>query len=175
VELMTPEQRNELLDTFERDAFHLELKDEYRVGFEDDPATRWLNGETDDFEWMKGWTDRVRGAARAGKTVRRIRVVTEPLTDYIRWEHSVTRLNQEAGEDIRWLPRRLLPEGMKLPADGNDWWLFDDRLVTVGYFHDDLRVKGSELVTDPAVVADCVRTRDQLWSIAIPHSEYRPI
>ena len=174
MELMTPEQRNELLDTFTRDAFHLELKDDYRVAFEDDPTTRWLNGEPDDFEWMKPWAARVRAATHAGRTVRRIRVITEPATTYIRWEHSVTHLNQEAGEDIRWLPRLLLPAGIEFPAGGNDWWLFDDRLVTVGHFHDDLRVKGSELVTDPAIVADCVRVRDRLWRIAIPHSEYRP-
>lgn len=172
--LMTSEQRDRLLDTFERDAFHLELKDEYRASYEDGPVARWLNGEPDDFAWMRPWTDRVRAAALAGKTVRRVRVVTEPLTDYIRWEHSVTHLNQEAGEDIRWLPRHLLPADVEFPAGGNDWWLFDDRLVTVGHFHADLRVKGSELVTDPAVVAACVRVRDRLWPIAIPHSEYRP-
>jgi hypothetical protein len=171
---MTSEQRDKLLDTFERDAFHLELKDEYRAGYEDGPFARWLRGEVDDFAWMQPWLIRMQSATRAGKTVRRVRVITEPLTDYIRWEHSVTRLNQEAGEDIRWLPRRLLPEGIEFPAGGNDWWLFDDRLVTVGHFHDDLRVKGSELITDPAVVADCIRVRDQLWSIAVPHSEYRP-
>jgi len=172
--LMTPELRNELLSTFERDAFHLELKDEYRATYEDDPVARWLNGEPDDFQWMNPWLTRVRDASQAGKTVRRIRVITEPATDYIRWEHSITDLNQKAGEDIRWLPRHLLPGGIEFPAAGNDWWLFDDRLVTVGYFHDDLRVKNSELVTDPAIVADCIRVRDQLWSISIPHSEYRP-
>lgn len=172
--LMTSEQRDELLDTFERDAFHLELKDEYRAAYEDGPVAKWLNGEPDDFAWMRPWTERVQSAAEAGKTVRRVRVITEPLSDYIRWEHSVTHLNQEAGEDIRWLPRHLLPEDLEFPVAGNDWWLFDDRQVTVGYFYDDLRVKGSELVTAPAVVADCIRVRDRLWSIAIPHSEYQP-
>ncbi|WP_328440981.1 DUF6879 family protein [Streptomyces sp. NBC_00444] len=38
------------------------------------------------------------------------------------WEHSLTRLNIEAGEDIRWLPRHRLPEGVTFSVRGNDWW-----------------------------------------------------
>ncbi|MEV0399122.1 DUF6879 family protein [Actinoallomurus sp. NPDC050550] len=172
--LMTPEQRNELLDTFAKDAFHLELRDDYRTAYEEGPVAKWLRGEPDDFAWMTPWLDRIRRTTQVGKTFRRVRVITEPLSDYIRWEHSVTHLNVGAGEDIRWLPRHLVPEWISFPADGNDWWLLDDRLVTVGHFDGDMRVLGSELVTDPAVVADCIRIRDQLWSLAIPHREYRP-
>jgi chloramphenicol 3-O-phosphotransferase len=35
------EQRDKLLDSFERDAFHLELKDVYRAAYEDGPMARW--------------------------------------------------------------------------------------------------------------------------------------
>lgn len=93
-------------------------------------------------------------------------------------EHSVTTPNQEADEEIRWLPSHHLPDDIVLPADGNDWWLFDDELVTVGHFHKDGRVKGSELITDPGVVAGCGRARNRPWSIAAPHNEYelfRPV
>ncbi len=174
MELMTPDQRDELLGTFKRDAFHLELKDSYGAAYEDAPIARWRRGEPDDFAWLQPWLERVRQATRAGKTVRRVRVISEPLTEYIRWEHSVTRLNRETGEDIRWLPRHLLPEGLVFPVGGNDWWLFDDEVVTVGHFHDDGRIKGSELVTDPDTVADCAKVRDRLWKLAIPHNEYKP-
>jgi hypothetical protein len=83
--------------------------------------------------------------------------------------------NLEVGEDIRWLPRHLLPDEIVFPVNGNDWWIFDDLLVAVGHFRDDGSVQGHEIITDPAVVTDCVRVRDQLWSIAIPHSEYEPV
>jgi hypothetical protein len=101
-------------------------------------------------------------------------VVTEPLSEYFRWIHEVTRLNQHAGEDIRWLPRHRLPEDLDLPVDGNDFWIFDDHIVTVGHFDANGRILGSQLVTDPAVVAACARTRDELWPAAIPHDAYRP-
>lgn len=176
MELITSEERDELITTFaERDAFHLELRDAYATVIEDGPFAKWLKGEHDDFAWLQAWQARIRNATQAGKTVRRVRVIGEPITDYIRWEHSSTVHNLEVGEDIRWLPRHLLPSDFVFPVKGNDWWLFDDQLVAVGHFHDDGSVQGHEIITDGAVVADCVRVRDQLWVIAIPHSEYEPV
>lgn len=174
MELMTPAQRDELLDRFQRDAFHLELRDNYRADYEDGPVERWLRGEPDDYAWHEPWLRRVRAATSAGRSIRRVRVVTEPLSDYIRWLRSVTHLNQAAGEDIRWLPRHQVPEGIRFPVSGNDFWIFDDELVTVGHFDKEGRVLGSELVTDPLVVAACVRTCDVLWPLAIPHAEFEP-
>lgn len=175
MELIPSEQRDELITTFvQRDAFHLELKDAYATAVEEGPFAKWIKGEPDDFAWLKPWQNRIRDATRVGKTVRRVRVISEPITDYIKWEHFNTMLNLEVGEDIRWLPRHLLPGEIIFPVDGNDWWLFDDRLVAVGHFHEDGSVQGHEMITDRAVVADCVRVRDQLWGIAIPHSKYRP-
>ncbi|AJC53952.1 hypothetical protein GZL_01352 [Streptomyces sp. 769] len=110
----------------------------------------------------------------SGKTVRRVRIVTEPHSSYIQWEYATTNVNEEAGESIRWLPRHKLPEGLHFPVNGNDWWLFDDQLLAVGHFDDDGRVLGSEIVEAPNVVAECIRVRDLLWSLATPHREYKP-
>ncbi|HLX47756.1 MAG TPA: hypothetical protein VKS82_05450 [Streptosporangiaceae bacterium] len=34
--------------------------------------------------------------------------------------------------------------------------------------------KGSEIVTDPVIVGQCISVRDQLWPLAICHSDYEP-
>ncbi|MFF1450204.1 DUF6879 family protein [Streptomyces sp. NPDC058274] len=174
MELISPAQRNQLFDSYERDAFHLELRDNYAVPGEASPFASWQQGEPEDLTWHEPWLGLVRRATSNGRTIRRVRVVTEPLSPYIQWEYSVTPQNQGAGEDIRWLPRHLLPKGIVFPADGNDWWLFDDRLLAVGHFDDQCRVLGSELIEAPAVLADCISVRDTLWDIAIPHTEYKP-
>ena len=110
----------------------------------------------------------------AGKTVRRVRVITEPHCEYVGWEHSLTHLNLEVGEDIRWLPRHQVPTGITFPVGGNDWWLYDDRLIAVGHFDPEGRVLGSEIIDDPDTVAACIRVRDRLWGDAILHAEYKP-
>ncbi|MFF4988597.1 DUF6879 family protein [Streptosporangium saharense] len=95
-----------------------------------------------------------------------MRVVTEPFSDYIRWEHEGTPLNLELGEDIRWLPRHRIPAGAVLPVDNAE--------VIVGRFDADGRPTERELIKDSTVVAQCARVRDLLWWLATPHADYRP-
>lgn len=174
MELISSAERNRLFKTFEHDAFHLELRDDYTVPNEESPFTRWVRGEPDDLAWFEPWAQEMRRVMESGRSVRRVRVVTEPHSPYIQWEHSITGRNEQAGEDIRWLPRHLLPGGLCPPMEGNDWWLFDDRLLAVGHFDDQGRVLGSELIEEPEALAECIRVRDLLWAIAIPHAEYKP-
>ncbi|MFG2672730.1 DUF6879 family protein [Streptomyces sp. NPDC048445] len=174
MDLITSAQRDELFNSFERDAFHLELRDDYGSPVEDAPYARWQRGEPDDYVWLEPWMKLMKRVAVEGKTVRRVRVVTEPHSQYVGWEHSLTNLNIEAGEDIRWLPWHQMPEGVKFPVGGNDWWLYDDRLLAVGHFDSEGRVLGSQIIGDPDTVAECIRLRDLLWAVAIPHTEYKP-
>lgn len=175
---LSTEERRELFTRFERDAFHLELKDFYGVVGEAKRFQRWLAGEPETYEevadWFQDWTEKVRAATQSGKTIRRIRVITEPTTDYIRFEHHDTPHNLAAGEDIRWLPRHDLPKGIAFPHGGKDFWLFDDAWAVFTHFHENGRSKGMEKVTDRAVVQHCVWVRDRLWPMAIPHREYTP-
>ncbi|MGW1195646.1 DUF6879 family protein [Streptomyces sp. NPDC002536] len=173
MDLVTADVRDELFSTFQRDAFHLELKDEYRVSIEDGPYAKWLKGEPDDFGWFRPWLEQARRLTESGRSIRRVRVVSEPVTDYIRWELELTPMNHEAGEEIRWLPRHRVPDGLEFPAKGNDWWLFDDATLAITHFRPDGRFAGAELTTDPAVIGHAVRVRDGLWSAATPYDEYR--
>lgn len=172
MKLIPSAERNQLFESFAHDAFHLELRDDYSVPVEDGPYERWLRGEPDDEEWYASWSALMARVTGAGRTVRRVRVVTEPHSQYIQWEHSLTWSNVQSGENIRWLPRHLLPTGLHLPVEGNDWWLFDDKLLAVGHFDADGRVLGSELMEAPSAVVECVRVRDLLWGIATPHNLY---
>ncbi|MFG2566628.1 DUF6879 family protein [Streptomyces sp. NPDC048567] len=174
MELISGVERNRLIERISHDAFHLELRDDYAVPVEDGPYERWLRGEPDNLKWFAPWAELVGRVTRAGRMVRRVRVVTEPHSPYIQWERATAAANERAGEAIRWLPRHELPDGLRFPVDGNDWWLFDDKVLAVGHFNAAGRVLGSEIIDTPAVVAECIRVRDLLWSIATPTIEYRP-
>jgi hypothetical protein len=174
MELISSAQRDELFRALHRDAFHLELRDSYGNPLEDEPLVRWRAGVLDNRDYLQPWLAMVREVTGFGKVIRRLRVITEPVTEYVRFEWEITPDNLAAGEDIRWLPRSLLPAEMVFPRGGLDWWLFDDGLAAFGHFHDDGRVKGSEIVTDPAVVGQCVSVRDRLWPLAIRHGDYKP-
>lgn len=78
--------------------------------------------------------------------------------------------NIAAGEDVRWLPRRLA-SGLCLP--GNDFWLFDDRLIRFHHFSGDDEIVEDELCADPGIIAMCAAAFDAVWEHAIPHANYR--
>jgi hypothetical protein len=161
---------SELIAATTRSAMHLELRDTY------DPETpqyrEWLAGTPRPVPASPEWFDFVREHTARGVRFRRARIVSEPLSDYIRFEHEATAgLNVAAGEEVRWLPRRLA-RGLCVPV--NDYWVFDDRLARLGYFAGDGAYLDDELTDDPEIVRTCAEAFERVWELAIPHADYRP-
>ena len=169
MQLLLNGQFDQLFRGFQREAFHLEVADVYEAPEEAEPIRRYLAGEPDDFAWQQPWLDLVRRTTASGRSVRRLRVVTEPHGDYTSWLLKISHLNADAGEVIRWLPRAELG-GRPIAAD--DYWLFDDRRVVFTLFGPDGSSTFGAATDDPAIVGHCVRVRDALWPVAVPHDEY---
>lgn len=165
----------DLLRNCERSAAHLEMRDGYmrsdpmfvawQAGHRDDPADR--------ASWWRPWLDVVADACARGVRVRRARIVSEPLSEYMRFERGITFTNVAAGEDIRWLARR---RASNLALPGNDCWVFDDRLVLWNHFtgEGDASPEGRELTDDPEAVKLCSAAFEAVWELAVPHERYQP-
>lgn len=154
-----------LLDTWHRSAWRWECQGVYREPSEVQPLRQFLAGEPDQ-SWFTGWLTRVRAWTAAGQHMGRVRALTDPLTDYLRFELSITPPAIEAGEDIRFLPAGRAAE-LALPTD--DFWLFDDERVAVLVFGEH-GVSGAEVITDPGKVAAYRAWRDTAIAAAIPLS-----
>jgi hypothetical protein len=114
---VTDEEFDELLHRgFEREALHLEMRDAYRTAVELAHMAKWASGEPDDLEWLQDWCATLRKHVQADRSIRRARVVSEPLSDYQRWSYGIAYPMVEAGEDIRWVPRRLV-SSIALPGE----------------------------------------------------------
>jgi hypothetical protein len=96
--------------------------------------------------------------------------VSEPVTDYIRYEHAGTVVNLGAGEDVRWLPRR---QASTIALPGNDFWLIDGRLVRWNHFTGDGASAPGEITDDPDAARLCADAFEAVWSRATPHDEYK--
>jgi hypothetical protein len=161
-----------LLQSFERSSDHLEMRDAYGTEVELPYLAKWATGELDDLSWLDDWCSALRRHVAEGKSVRRARVVSEPLSDYQRWSYSIAQPMVDAGEDIRWTSRALV-SSVALP--GNDFYLFDDRLVVF------LLYAGSGLSTDivtstdPADLGLCRSAFDAVWKLSTPQREYKPV
>ncbi|WP_067476697.1 DUF6879 family protein [Nocardia amamiensis] len=165
-----------LLSMAQRRAFHLEVQDDHTVSNENEPMRRWRAGlpplDPDNYppDW-KRWEDITDAATARGVALQRVRVVTEPLTEYIQFLHAVTDRNQAHGEDIRWLPRHNV-DPAEVTVD--EWWLLDDDALAWTLFDDSGDFRGFAITRDPVEVARAVGVRDQLWAKAIRHSDYVP-
>jgi hypothetical protein len=103
--------------------------------------------------------------------VRRARIVSEPVSKYIRFEYEVTNgLNIAAGEEVRWLPRRKAT-GVALP--GNDFWLFDSSLLLVNHFDGEGEWLEPSLSTAPQDIKLCASAFETVWELGIPHADYQ--
>ena len=116
------------------------------------------------------WLDLVREVTGRGVQVRRARVISEPATDYVAFEHATTGSNVAAGEQVRWLPRRAAC-GLLLPA--TDYWVFDTRLVSSAFFSGDGQFLATELCNDPVIVEQCTAAFEAVWERAVPHGKYQ--
>lgn len=103
--------------------------------------------------------------------VRRLRIVSEPLTDYIRWEHSITSANVAAGELVRWLPRSACVDLLVVPVD---FWVFDSTSVLFGHFSGNGDVVRHELRIEPDIAKLATECFEAAWNRGIPHEYYTP-
>ncbi|MFF4490891.1 DUF6879 family protein [Streptomyces sp. NPDC001544] len=160
----------ELFRDCHKSAVHLEMRDSYMksdpayldwsAGVAIDPAERWAD-----------WLALVSGATSRGVKVRRARIVSEPVSKYIQFEHEVTSgLNIAAGEEVRWLPRRRAT-GIALP--GNDFWLFDSSLLLVNHFDGEGEWLEPSLSTDHREIELCSSAFEAVWEAGIPHTDYQ--
>ncbi|WP_459647973.1 DUF6879 family protein [Kitasatospora sp. Ki12] len=157
-----------------RSAVHLEMRDSYTP---DDPEfARWRVGHRYDNDpaklpdWWGSWADLVADTTGRGVVMRRARIVSEPVTDYIRYEHDLTFANVAAGELVRWLPRRGAAD-IALP--GTDLWMFDRSAVLFTYFSGVGEVVDREWRTDQAVVDLVSSAFEAVWERATPHDDYK--
>ncbi|WP_324192722.1 DUF6879 family protein [Nocardia transvalensis] len=165
-------QTREVLRHCRDEAFRLETRDSYGVPSENEPLQRFLNKEPFDLRaWFQDWYDFVQELVARGVVVSRVRVVSVPHTDYQRWLFSLAALNVEAGEDIRYLPRR---DAGEIPTD--DWWLLDNERVAYPLSDEQGRAVGGVGVTaDSHIVSYCREVRERLWRLATPYAEYAQV
>ena len=159
----------------ERSAVHLEMRDVYAVSDEAADFVKWkATGEADldpDSEHWRPWVAMLRDAEKRGVQVRRARIVSTPVTDYIRYEYALTVVNVSAGESVRWLPRR---EASDIALPGNDFWLFDDEYVRINHFtgDGDGAEEPFEDSEDPALAQLCATAFEAVWQRATAHDAF---
>ena len=160
-------------DTFRRSAFRLETLAEYRVAQEEGELELYLAGKPMPAGSNSDWHRRLRDYFASGRYVQRVRVLTPPLSDYIRMEFDWGYVDNIVigGEDIRILDLSRTPD---LGLPDWDFWFFDDEVVLKQIYAEDGTQLGREVLPD-ADPAEFRRYREIALQHAIPFFTYRAI
>ncbi|GAA2457293.1 hypothetical protein GCM10010433_69090 [Streptomyces pulveraceus] len=166
MELISASRRIELLfGDPAQEIRKLELRDFYEVDrslFE-----AWRSGDRETVEaTMRGHREFLTKKAASGFPYRRVRVVSEPLSEYQRMAVELA----DPAERLRWLPR---PLASVLPLPGNDCLIRDD-LVMFNLIGGDNQQTDIQFSSDPHVVGFCNEAFERAWSLGVPNGEYKP-
>lgn len=158
-----------LFTSFTGSAFRLETLQHYAEPAEHEAFAKFRAGEDAVME-LAWWTDLARRHTTAGRSMSRVRVVTEPPSDYTRFELLAYPLMAAAGDDIRVIP--VTQGGWPAGVPHEDFWLFDERDVWVLTYDDAGAPQRAELLDGRGSLTEHLRWRDNALTQAIPVNDY---
>ncbi len=162
---MQVEEFGALFERFERSAFRIEARDRYDVENERDQFAAFLEGKPLPPRSAENdpWLSLVAAHTAAGRLIERVRIVSQPLTDYTRYEFAAYRDNIAAGEKVRVVPRSALAADDQRWAS-EDFWSFDDELVALLSYDEEGRFLGAQQAED---TTPYLEAKQRALSIAI--------
>lgn len=154
-----------------RDLLRIETLDWYDSAADDPHYRRWLNtGQVEMNDTWQAWLDRIRGDTEAGITWRRVHVVSEPLTDYLRFELGVQYVaNAQAGEQIR-----IFNAPTEAVAEMEDFFVANGHRVAVSSYDTTGKFQSARVPegADQWGADQWAHFGESLWAAAVPFAEW---
>jgi hypothetical protein len=157
-------------DTFRREAFRLEILDNYNIPTSNGYVQAYLEGREQPEAFRNdSWVSTVRNATVSGRRMYRVHILSRPLTDYLRFElgWGYTR-NAEAGEEFFILDTTEQPNPL---PEAPDFWLFDETTPVVMHYDETCAFTGREVLPEKRA-AEFVAYRDTALAHAVPFAEW---
>ncbi|MEN8654171.1 DUF6879 family protein [Streptomyces sp. 21So2-11] len=128
---------------FQTEAWRLETLPEYKVPQEEHEIRSFLAGERiDPHTHSNEYTEDLKRVSSQGKSKGRARIVTRPLSTYLRYEFMYYRPHVWAGEDIRIMDVTNRENSL---AGVQDFWMFDKKEVVLMHYEADGTQIGREV------------------------------
>ncbi|GGK15312.1 hypothetical protein GCM10010124_04950 [Pilimelia terevasa] len=148
---------------------HLELRDSYGVADENEALRAWQRGEEYQLQGLDSLCQFFGDLAARGRVLQRVKVVSEPLSDYQQWSLNVSRRVARSGEEIRVVNRKVVATLLVPPAD---FYVLDGTRALFLH-HDGNGGTGTFSITDDrSVVLRCIDSFSAVWDAAAPLDSY---
>lgn len=161
-----------LFRQFEHTAWRLETRRRYASDETTATYAQFSRGEPVNWDGVDAdWCAERREQTALGKTFARVRIIDSPPTPGQLYLLDNARRNSAVGEDIRILRRS---DAQRLQLPGEDFWIFDSRLVAVLNFDADDGLVDVNLITEPVSVNRYAQMRDAAVHYAVAYESYGP-
>ncbi len=165
--------------SFTKSAFRLETLPEYKVDYEENLIADYIAGKEVEYknEHIDWWLDLVQDRTAKSMNFERVHVVSEPLTDYLRFKLGVAYpKTSAAGERIRLITEDNFDDICdedEFDTVFNRWgaldfWLFDDSRLFIMDYADDGTWLGINESFDEDDIKDAMRIRDAVSYASSP-------
>ena len=150
---------SQLLENYIDSAFRLETLPMYNVADEQDAIAFFNKNGALPEGHNKTWASEIRRNVASGKTMKRLWLLTLPLTEYEQFELVAYKTNREAGEQIRCLNHSEFK-----PVQ--DFWAFDNEWIARMIYDDTGAWHGAEVSKMTDDDRTMVNKWLQLWETA---------
>jgi len=172
---LTNQEFGALVNGFQRSLFRLETLDDYAVSRYDERVRAFREGRPlPPSPPKEAWLKQIAEAVAAGKRIYRVHVLSQPLSDYLRYELTVYQENTAAGEEIYIADRTGRPSSDELDELTQDFLLIDDAILVWYRYDAGGHLLGYERSDDPADLDRCRRQRDTAMAYAVSLEQYLP-
>lgn len=164
---------DELFKNFKKSALRLETFPEYKDDMDEEDYRNFVLGKPVKYADVE-WINNVKQWTRQGKIIKRIRIISEDLTTYEKYEFLCYNENNLAGEKILVVPR-VEYERLVNKHDRFDYWIFDESIVCKINYSEEGGFIGSTIIKEDSekyinifhlleeqVVCDCENVISQI-------------
>ena len=117
---------------------------------------------------MQGWWEFLELKQKEGVKTERVRLVREPLSDYVRWELEIHKQSMQHGDDIRVLTAEKINSSLEALQD---FWLIDEHTVLKMQYSPAGEYHGFSASPEMQVALDA---KNYLLSNSISLSDFKP-
>lgn len=122
----------------QKDISRLESIPEYNVAEDLVLFEKWRQGKFEHDKNSKKWLENLKRTKERGVKIQRVRIVSLPFSDYIKYEINFWKHSIQNGEEILFLENKEYEKIVeRFEFIPKDFWIFDDKTLII--FHYDKR------------------------------------
>lgn len=156
-----------------KNIFRLEEIPEYNVPEDLVNFNKWKHGKFVIDKDSKNWLANLKSTKNKRINIQRVRIVSFPFSNYLKYEIDFWQHSTKAGEKILFLDKAIYQKiKFTLDFSPEDFWLFDDKTLIIFHYNPKGDFVREEPILDPQTINKYVILKKELLRYAISMSKF---